>query len=174
MHKRALLLATQFKIAVDQITDYLYHVTYFNRLPHIASQGLMPNKSRSIGSEAYTAHAKGRIFLTELAGVKYWYDKAEAFAEHNSDDIPGDAMVPVVLRIDINGIIDDLEEDVPGTTDSRVDAWIAANGIEPEHIEVFSGSEWLSMSEYHQVDIEQALDISDDGCYFKSPNPLIP
>lgn len=148
--------------------DWLYHVTYFNRLENISKNGLVPGAVRSIGSRAYDAHAAKGVFLTNMDGVDYWYNKAEAFAEHNSDNVYEDGLVPVVLRIDYDGLVSELETDEPGSEDSRQDAYIHRGTIGPEYLEVWTGQGWIPVEDYWgEVDIELALDKeeieSEDG-----------
>lgn len=162
--------------------DPLYHVTHYNRLSDIASDGLQPGRSRSIGGAAYDEHAKGRIFLTEADGVRFWYGKSEDFAEHNSDNPYEEGLVPVVLRVDIAGIVDDeLDVDEDGTADSSVDAWMASEGIDPEYIQVYTGKKWVPVDRWEEIDPKDAFDVdenSDDSedplYYFKSDSPLLP
>lgn len=166
--------------------DWLCHVTHFNRLENISKNGLTPGAARSIGGSAYDTHAAKGIFLTDFGGVDFWYNKAEAFAEHNSDNVYEDGLVPVVLRIDYDGLQTDLETDEPGSTDSRQDAFIHRGPIGPEHIEVWTGSDWIPVEDYWgEVDIELTLDKEelegDDGepeeyylFKYSNQNPLIP
>ena len=155
--------------------DFLYHITYYNRLPSIVSSGLRPNQNRSIGGSAYTAHAQGRIFLTEKDGLSFWADRAEEFANHNSDDIVNDGLIPVVLRIDVNNI-EKIELDEIGKTDAKVDAWMAHHGIPARYINVWTGTNWTTMSNYQNIDLMSAVsnvETEEDPAYdFVAKSPL--
>jgi 5-methylcytosine-specific restriction endonuclease McrA len=168
-----------------ETSEPLYHVTYFNRLENISHKGLVPGSGRSIGGAAYDVHAAQGIFLTEGDGISFWYGKAEDFAEHNSDNILEDGLVPVVLKIDYEGLKSDLQSDEPGTDDSRSEAYIHTGPIEPEYLEVWDGSSWIPVEDYWDIDIEQALDKEEmedeDGneeeyylFKYSNENPLMP
>ncbi|MCK5345854.1 MAG: hypothetical protein KAR20_20735 [Candidatus Heimdallarchaeota archaeon] len=154
----------------------LYHVTYANRLESISNAGLSPGNKRSIGSSAYDSNSSKGTFLSEEDGVSFWFNKSEEFAEHNSDNPLEDGMVPVVLRVDFGGIEDEegLGEDEPGSVDSRSAAYIIQKSIQPEYIDVWSGTEWIPVDEYMSIDLESAFDIDGDDVYFNGNNPLKP
>lgn len=154
--------------------DYLYHITYYNRLPSIAANGLLPNMARSIGGAAYDSHSRGGMFLTEADGVNFWYDKAEEFAEYNSDDLYKDKFVPVVIQV-LACYFDDIKPDKIGTEDAKVKAWKAQVGVPPRYLKIWTGTSWASITSYSRVDWKSALNVDTDGyCYFKSENPLKP
>lgn len=165
----------------------LYHVTYFNRLEGIASAGLRPRMARSIGAASYDAHASKGVFLTEADGVSFWYSRAEAFAEHNSDNPMEDGLVPVVLQIDPAGFtMEELSDDELGSRDAFAGAYIHPTGIEAEHIDVWDGEGWILVEDWQEIDVEQAFDreesedeYNEDGELevwhtFKQDSPLEP
>jgi hypothetical protein len=142
--------------------EYLYHVTYYGRLAPIAARGLRPGQPRSIGGEVYDSHRKRRVFLTEGGGVFFWHSRTEAFAEHNSDNVIEDGLVPVVLRVRRAMLEEDndLELDEIGTSDSGgYESWMLVdNIILPEDIEVWNGRRWVSIDDWNSVDPTIALD----------------
>ena len=168
----------------SEINDPLYHVTYFNRLDGISGAGLRPGMARSIGAGGYDAHAKKGVFLTEDDGVNFWFNRAEQFADHNSDNPLEDGLVPVVLRIDPAAFLeDDLLDDELGSKDSLSGAYIHPVGIEPDYIDVWDGSNWIPVDNYDSIDIEQSFDREsiededggdDEYFMFKYDNPLKP
>lgn len=174
--------------------EYVYHVTYYGRLGSIAERGLVPGRARAIGGPAYDAHAKGRIFLTEVDGVFFWHARAEEHAEHQSDDVLEDELIPVVLRVDLDFLEEDLIEDPLGTRDANHDAWLTSEAIDPDYIEVYDGDEWILVEDWRDIDPEIAIDTEiqevddedeedeDDGYgdepvelhSFKVDSPLLP
>lgn len=163
--------------------EFLYHVTTYRRLREIAERGLERGRARAIGASAYDDHARRGIFLTSAEGVFFWHSRAEDHAEHGSDDLLEDGVVPVVLRIDERGIPDDrLEGDPIGTHDARADAWIAEGPIDPEYIEVFDGDDWIPIHEWRRIDphlgvVEEEDPDGEEGevlYFFPDRSPLLP
>lgn len=167
----------------------LYHVTYYKHLSSIASKGVTPGVGSSIGQGAgYQGHSTSRVFLTEEAGVSFWYSKAEAFAEHNSDNPLEDELVPVVLRTNFNKSEfeedgDTLTEDPQGTRDASATAYYTEGSIGSDELELWDGSSWVDLGD--GVDPELAMEFEENPDYseedpdegwwgFKSDNPLIP
>ena len=167
--------------------DVLYHVTYSGRLESIADRGLRSGQARSIGSAGYDGHAKRGIFLTDADGVFFWHSKAEEFADYHSENVLEDELVPVVLRVDLDGVEGELEDDELGSKDAGYrDAYIAKGSIAPEFLEVFDGREWLPIEEWDQVNpslavvVEIEVEEDDDGeeeqwtsVRFKDCSPLL-
>lgn len=124
------------------LADYLYHVTFFKYLRGIAHRGLNPlsnGKGMATGSNnPLCLRCEGRTFLTEEAGIKFWYGCLEAWAFHESDDPLAEGFTPVVLRISD----DDVPEahiDEEGSNDARAEAWYVTSRIHHETIEVWTG-----------------------------------
>jgi hypothetical protein len=142
--------------------DILYHVTFFKNMPSIAAEGLKPGAGSSIGQGAgYKDHSTGNVFLTEFNGVIFWYGKAEDWAEHSSDNVYEDELVPVVLRIFLDD--ESLSEDELGFKDSGYnEAFKTKQGIPPEHMEVWSGSKWIDVEDYNSIDILDALIVEEN------------
>jgi hypothetical protein len=178
--KNTLMLEELLPFLFEEVeAEWLYHVTYFNRLEGISDNGLQPGSARSIGAPSYDVHAAKGIFLTEQEGVRFWYNKAESFAEHNSDNPYEEGLAPIVLRVDYEGLKTDLQTDELGSEDSRADAYIHAGGIDPEYIEAWDGSSWIPIEDYWDIDTEQAFEIEEDSedtgevfYFFKDNNPL--
>ena len=153
-----------------------YHVTYSGRLPYIAERGLRRGQPRSIGAPALDSHAAKGVFLTLADGVFFWHGRAEAFAEHNSDDFVEDELIPVVLRVDLP---DDLprEGDAEGTRDALVDA-IVVRAVHPMYLNVWTGTEWVPIDQYDEVNLDCAYTtmVEDDAelHYFVNDSPLVP
>jgi hypothetical protein len=168
----------------EESLDPLYHVTYYNRLGSISNAGLKPRMARSIGAPGYDSHAQKGVFLTEKEGIKFWYSRAEDFANYNSDTPLEDGLVPVVLKIDPDGFDEEkILEDELGTKDSFNDAYIINDTISPDYIEVWDGTTWLSIQDWQDIDTTQAFDKEEiegeDGepeeyYLFKYNNPLEP
>lgn len=141
--------------------EYLYHVTTYRRLESIAEEGLRRGHARAIGA-SYDAHANRGIFLTEPDGIFFWFHRAENHAEHGSDDVLEDGVVPVVLRVDIEDLPDEeLQSDELGTKDAHHDAWISEGPIDPEDIEVFDGEDWIPITDWEDLDPELGVEQVD-------------
>lgn len=162
--------------------EYGYHITYYKNLPSIINKGLTPQGGvGSLGVGGYAGHSKGNLFLTEESGISFWYNKMEDMAEHNSDNPFEDELVPIVLRFPWPK---NLTWDEPGSTDSLNDAFMTSSHIDADYIELYDGSGWLPIEDYHFVDISEAFDIEEEFdenieesielYYFKTQNPLKP
>ncbi len=114
--------------------------------------------------------------------------RSENFAEHMSDDVLEDGLIPVVLRVAPDCFeASDLMRDVPGSSDARADAWMTRLDLDPECLEVFTGKRWAPVEEYGEIDPASAIDAqpNDDRDeddpddkeflhYFKNYSPLKP
>lgn len=159
----------------EDAPEYLYHVTMAARLPGIAEHGLRPGMARSIGTSSYDGHRKGGIFFTEWDGVAFWANRAELFAENESDDPLGDELVPVVLRVASDDVWDLCEEDEVGTKDSGWNqAFKCKTSVPPEGIELYDGEEWVPVEDYGTLELEEAFNWEEDpdaGCDDEEEDP---
>lgn len=132
------------KLAYATPGQYIYHVTYIKNLDNIASSGLTPNAESGIGGPALAGHKAGKVFLTDAGGVSFWLNRAEQFAYHNSDNPGEDGLVPVVLRMreqaDWKLKLDDV-----GTDDSGSEAFSYAGSLNPDDLEAWDGTAWVSI-----------------------------
>jgi hypothetical protein len=158
---------------------YLYHVTFYRNLSTIAKHGLRPDSGRGIGSAVYDANRQGAIFLTEADGINFWAERAEQWAENNSDDLYEDGLVPVLLRVASD--FTDCEPDEIGSKDARSEAY-RCKAVDADALEVWAGTEeegqWVLMEDWHEVDLDKAFDDPDDedarSLRSAFPGPLIP
>ncbi len=143
----------------------LFHVTYAGRLFEIAEEGLASDRRSSIGGESYDWHRRGSIFLSESGGVSYWYHWAAQWAFDRSDEPADDGLVPVVLRIVGGPLTDDLkflkvcEDDDLGWQDSGQPAYKCKTTIGPKYLQVWTGSSWVPVRDYGEVDLSTSFDI---------------
>lgn len=163
----------------DELTPF-FHATYVGRLEGISLHGLVLGAPRSIGGAAYDAHAASGVFVTSHAGVPYWYEKAQAFANDQSDDVVADGLVPVMLRVWLDE--DDLAEDEVANFESvHAYAFISEDAIDSDDIEVWDGEAWIEIDYWEDVDPERGVDWEEDedveeGGYwlFTTSPPLLP
>ena len=125
--------------------DWLYHVTYFNRLEDIIWLGLETGHPASIGG-LYGWHTKGRSFLTEWRGVGFWYQRAVQWAYHNSDSPVEDGLVPVILRTKEAKRLK-VQPDEVGTGDAVADAFFTERSIPAARLQVWDGRQWTRLTE---------------------------
>lgn len=162
---------------------YLYHVTYHNRLPSIADNGLQPDQSRSIGGGGYDGHARGKLFFSDAEGTKFWHSRAEDHAEHNSDNIAEDGLVPMVLRV-AEHHLGPTEVDEAGGRDSLAEAVTTKQPVQPHHIQYFDGIDWTNIHLHGDHNHMHAIRSESDGHdehgeeqllhYFKENSPFFP
>lgn len=161
----------------------LYHVTYRARLEGISKHGLTPGHPRAIGTSVYDSHRKGRVFLSEGDGIRFWFGRAEDFANHATDTPLEDLLVPVVLYVtDVDEAL--LFPDEIGTKDSGYnEAFAYAGTVSAEDLLVWDGQDWIPVGDWQDIDPEasfdQDQDEDEDGEIvefhtFKLDNPLLP
>ncbi|KKK71948.1 hypothetical protein LCGC14_2908800, partial [marine sediment metagenome] len=156
--------------------DYAYHITYYKDLGSIDEEGLNPGGGGAMGRGGYSGHSQGRLFMTEEAGLFFWFGRMEEHASDMSDDPLEDGYVPVVLRFPEP----DAEVDEPGTRDAMADSFYSEERVDPENIEIWDGSSWVSLSDWGNVDPAGSFDVDefDDEVMhvFKDvrENPLFP
>ena len=173
------LILTRYRLVANNNDASLYHITYFKNLSSIKNKGLVVGQGTSIGQGAgYRTHSKGKIFLTKKDGISYWYGKAEDWANHNSDNLLDDGLIPIVLKI-TSKINDALKIDLLGQRDAVSDAFYIEQKINPEDLEVWDGSKWIAITEKINpklaLEYEEDPDDPEDGWWsFKSDYPLIP
>jgi len=170
---------------VDALPEYLYHVTYYGKLSHIAERGLVPSGSAGLGAQiqqGYDYHSRGKTFLTTLDGVFFWHSRFEESATASSDNPLEDGLTPVVLRIDTYASDFAVDPDELGTRDALADAYFTTETIEPDAIDVWNGREWVLVEDADTVDPARAYNFEDDPdsdeqlAFFKEhyDNPLFP
>lgn len=120
---------------------HLYHVTFLHSLDAIASKGLVPGAGQTFGG-GYAGHSRGRVFLTEWDGVRFWMDRYEQLAHHHTDN-PEEGWVPVALRIDTRGL--DPQPDEAGSRDAMADAYFVEGRVPAGSIDVWHDG-WQSLA----------------------------
>ena len=158
--------------------DLVYHVTYYRNLDSIASDGLSPGAGSAMGRGGYSGHSQGRLFMTEEAGVRFWFGRMEDHASDLSDDPLEDGFVPVVLRFPEP---EGTEEDEPGSRDALAASLFSEEGVGPDGVELWDGSSWVPVSDWESVDPSESFDVEEDEDgeelrWFKDVgrNPLFP
>lgn len=168
------------------LPKYLYHFTYANRLGDIQETGLCPGRAAAIGHTGpYRAHSAGKLFLTHPDGAYFWHGKMEQHAEYNSDNLLEDELVPVVLRVEAEDLLDSgiaIHEDSIGSSDARAPAYYVTVCLNPDDIllEVWDGKGWAHLYEVSDLDLESAFDIQveepeppdEDDEFYEEPEPV--
>lgn len=134
--------------------DSLYHVTFAGSLGSIQEHGLQPGGGGKFGG-GYAEHSRGKLFLTEGDGVHFWHGRiaATAMPAERADEIA------VVLRFEPDDE-DVLEDDPLGSRDAMADAFISREPIDPDRLDVWTGSEWEPLEEVDADDFVQAIEDS--------------
>lgn len=138
--------------------EYLFHVTFASALSDIADTGLRAGGGQGMGQQ-HGSHTRRGVFLTDADGVSFWVGRAEQWAEHRSDDLLEDELVPVVLRTPSDR---DVERDEHGTRDANADAWISAD-VPADDLEIWDGKSWVSVEEYDRLKLRDAFDFEIEG-----------
>lgn len=155
--------------------EYLYHITFFKNLSSIAERGLVEGGGELLGHGGNRGRSQGAVFFTDKSGIMYWYSKVVDIAEHGSDNVLEDEVIPVVLRTEKG----EGEREDP-TAEIHSKEYKRGEGVAGEDLEIWDGASWIPVWDYWQVDITQAVDErEEDGeklYYFKyiNRNPLVP
>jgi hypothetical protein len=176
------IMASTMQIAsriAGEDDNWLFHVTYYKDLPSVESVGLLPTAGGALGQGGYAGHSHGRLFMAEEGGVPFWYERMEQHAEANSDNPYEDGYTPIVMRFIAP---EHLQEDIPGTDDSRAGSYFIEAEVPPDGMEVWNGNAWIPLYKWDTIDPVIAYDIDyydddDEGesveaYIFKSSNPL--
>jgi hypothetical protein len=141
-----------------------YHATFLGRLGGISSKGLVPSSGSQFNG-GYSAHSKGRVFLSGKKGLLFWLGKMEDIAQHESDFTEPENLgwTPVALRVSLKDI--KLHDDELGRKDSYADAWFSEGPILPGDIEVWDGSRWASL---RSVDTDTMLEEAQEAAEWES------
>jgi hypothetical protein len=137
---------------------YAYHVTYYRDLGSIEEGGLNPGGGAALGRGGYSGHSRGRLFMTEEAGLFFWFGRMEEHASDLSDDPLEDGYVPVVLRFPEP---EETETDEPGTQDSTSESFYSEEGVDPGSIEVWNGGSWVFLSDWGSIDPSGSFDVDE-------------
>ncbi len=152
---------------------HYYHVTYAKNLNGIARGGLRMNWRPNWNHGGYDKHSQQGLFVTSLRGVSEWLHKYEQLAEHNSDNIRKDWLIPVILRFKL--FSERLKSDDMA---DGADAWVYDKNIRPERLELWNGRLWTPSIERQSINPRDFLDPQRvDGevlWYFKQTYPLPP
>jgi len=122
-------------------TETYYHCAFAKSLPGIAKRGLVPAAVPGL-LRAAPGNLRG-VYLSDAAGVRFWFSRLIDWAHNDSDTPVEDGLVPVVLRVETAC---DVVEDKVGARDSRADAVICRRPIPPGAIRVWDGREWVRVS----------------------------
>jgi len=136
---------------------HLFHVTVAAALPSIAEGGLRAGAGQGLGQQ-YRGHTDRGVFFVEAGGVGFWVGKTEEWANHRSDDVFGDDLVPVVLRTLADFEVD---RDEHGTRDAGAGCWIGPS-VMPEDLELWDGGAWVPVDEYDSLDLRLAFDFEQE------------
>jgi hypothetical protein len=130
-------------------------VTHLRNLEGIAADGLSLG-GRSQFNGGYTGHSRGRVFLTEWDGVGFWMSRMEDIAHSESDfnDDSAFGWMPVVLRVDLGRLKEDLFLDELGARDSSSDAWFLESSIDAEAISIWDGERWRAVEDVDPETLE--------------------
>jgi len=141
-----------------------YHVTTAGNIDSIVKHGLRAGTGQTRYGAGYAGHTRGRLFLTEPAGVFYWYhETGQGGVIENAEE------VPIVLRF----VLDDgfLQDDEIGTKDAagRRAYYLESASVAANQIEAWDGTQWVPVEELGDGEILNLVDATarefeeDDG-----------
>lgn len=150
-------------------TQHWYHITYAKNIGGIAAKGLRRNARPNWQHGGYDIHSQQGIFVTQPRLISYWIERFENMAEHNSDNIYKDRLIPIILRFTLHE--KRLTPDKMANPEDRV---YGANRIPPDRIEMWTGKEWRPQITLSGMKASEFLDKDQYGYSFKYKYPLPP
>lgn len=134
-----------------------YHVTYYKNLDGISNRGLIKGARPNFTGRMDLAQHSGKGLFLASSEVSHWVDVLENWAEHNSDNIKKDGLIPIILRV---RAFPDLAkvDDYPG---NPKDAWIYPKNIRQEHLEMWDGTKWTPQISRRGINL--GLFIEEEG-----------
>lgn len=128
-----------------------YHVTYMKNLNGIGKRGLIKGVRSNFGDRYdLSQHSRQGLFLANKE-VGYWIDVYENWANHNSDNILKDGLIPVILRV---RALPDLArvDDYPGNPQG---AWIYSKNIRKRYLEMWTGDVWTDQIDKRFLNVKK-------------------
>ena len=102
---------------------YLFHTTSYAAIDAISADGLMPRAGSGVFKHGgYDLYSQGKIFAADGDAALGWFGKVEDQLQHHASDY-GDLedraaeIVPVMLRLDLDGIDEEPLDDELGSRD---------------------------------------------------------
>lgn len=134
-----------------------YHVTYIRDIPGIQEKGLRPGGP--LTWEIYRARSRGHLFLSDPGSVYSWFGRKERMAEHRSDDLMEDLLVPAVLRYHrpLTPLLDEL-----GTEDTLGVAIQVRHTLLPHDLSAWDGRRWRPLMSLDVDDLIAAVGVQTD------------
>jgi len=149
--------------------EYWYHITYAKNLKSIGFYGLVKNLKPNWQHGGYDVHSREGIYVTTPRHISYWIERFQNLAEHNSDDIYKDKLIPIILRFTLHE--KKLTPDQMANLEDRV---YGAKRIPPKRIEMWTGREWRKGLTLSGLKPSDFLEKNKYGIYFKQTYPLPP
>lgn len=139
-----------FKLFLEGVTTWAYHVTYYHNLESISENGLNYKEfgGRNFEKPFLIRHSQtGNFFTLSLYGAREWISTLEEMANDRSDNPIEEGYIPVILKFKLNR-----NKQIPdrygGENDRKTTSEINQNGLW-----VWSGRAWLPISEWDRVDV---------------------
>jgi hypothetical protein len=129
-----------------RVPSILFHCTYVKNLAEIAKRGLRPGLAPNL-VRAAPGNLRG-VYLSDLAGVRCWYQRLVEHAQHDSDTPVEDGLVPVVLEV---RTVCDVVTDERGTRDSLALAVVCPRPIVPGALKVWTGQRWSGTADHDEL-----------------------
>lgn len=158
----------QFRLWLETDRQTYYHVTYYKNLNSISFRGLIKNRRPNFTGHLAQNSQKG-LFLANN-NVRHWIGVLENWAEHNSDNIRKDGLIPIVLRVQAHPELTK-PDDYAGNPDG---AFFFSKNIRSDYIEMWNGESWTPTLDRRHVKLSKFIEKHDDGWYFVYRYPFPP
>jgi hypothetical protein len=150
-------------------TPVVYHVTFYRNLDSISDIGLDYNEFG--GANFQKTHLiqnsrNGNFFTPDLKQVANWVDTLTQNANDRSDDIYEDGLIPIVLKFTVNR-----NTFTPDQHSEYPKSYYTKKIIHPANIQVWNGSNWVSINDWGSIDLSKFVDWEDRYGYYEITNP---
>lgn len=115
-----------YRTHTDDVDEFYYHVTTATNARGVLSGGLRPHGRSTMDDGFYRSYSAGKVFVTELGGVRFWMSRVEDHLESQGRWSPTSKLV--ILRA-LKSDIGDVEHDEFGSRDARAAAYQATRDL---------------------------------------------
>lgn len=146
---------------IESITNpVVYHITYYRNLDLISDSGL--DYEEHGGANFFKPHLQnnsrlGNFFTNDINQIHNWIDTLDYQANHQSDNIFEDGLIPIILKFNINRNTHNKDQH-----SEYPNSYYTKKLIQPQGIQCWNGKNWIPILQWHQINLNDFVDFIDD------------